>query len=335
MIDIFWILTIYQHDWLIKGEQMIKTLGIVMDPIESISPYKDTTLLLLLAAQEKGWKIKYMEQHDLSLDNDDPVASMTELSVKDDEFSWFSKGKKELGMLSDLDVILMRKDPPFDTEYIYTTYILEAAEKLGVMVFNKPQSLRDCNEKIFATHFPQCMPPLIISSAAEQIKSFLKIHLDIVLKPLDGMGGASIFKVSKNDVNINVIIETLTNNGTKTIMAQKFIPEISEGDKRIIMIDGEPVPYCLARVPPVGDIRGNLAVGGKGVVQPLSKRDFWIADQVGETLKGKGILFAGLDIIGDYMTEINITSPTCAREIDREKSTDIGGKLLAAIEKSL
>jgi len=314
---------------------MTKTLGVVMDAIESINPYKDTTLLLLLAAQARGWEIMYMQQHDLSLDNENPVARMAKLTVKDQQKDWFSAGESKIRDLSDLNVILMRKDPPFDTEYIYTTYILEAAEKLGVMVLNKPQSLRDCNEKIFAASFPQCMPPLLISSDAAQIKSFYGEHRNIVLKPLDGMGGASIFKVSENDLNLNVIIETLTCNGTKTIMAQKFIPDIKLGDKRILMIDGDPVPYCLARIPPKGDIRGNLAVGGTGVVRPLGERDRWIASQIGPILKTKGILFAGLDVIGDYLTEINITSPTCAREIDREKSTDIGGKLIIAIEKNL
>ncbi|MFT7267784.1 MAG: glutathione synthase [Porticoccus sp.] len=206
---------------------------------------------------------------------------------------------------------------------------------MGVMVLNKPQSLRDCNEKIFAASFPQCTPPLLVSRDVGQIKKFYKKHHDIVLKPLDGMGGASIFKIGKNDLNLNVIIETLTDNGRKTIMAQKFIPEIKLGDKRILMIEGEPVPYCLARIPPEGDIRGNLAVGGKGVVQPLSENDLWIASQVGPVLKEKGILFAGLDVIGSYLTEINITSPTCAREIDREQHTDIGAQLLAAIEKNL
>ena len=314
---------------------MTKTLGVVMDSIESINPCKDTTLLLLLAAQNRGWEIMYMQQHDLSLENENPVASMSQLRVKDHQTDWFSLGQPKLTSLSDLNVILMRKDPPFDTEYIYTTYILEAAEKLGVMVLNKPQSLRDCNEKIFASSFPQCTPPLLVSRDVGQIKNFYKKHHDIVLKPLDGMGGASIFKIGKNDLNLNVIIETLTDNGLKTIMAQKFIPEIKLGDKRILMIEGEPVPYCLARIPPEGDIRGNLAAGGKGVVQPLSKNDLWIASQVGPILKEKGILFAGLDVIGSHLTEINITSPTCAREIDREQHTDIGAQLLVAIEKNL
>jgi glutathione synthase len=314
---------------------MTKTIGVVMDSIESITPYKDTTLLLLLTAQTRGWKIMYMEQNDLYLNDNIPSASMVELKVQDDEAKWFSKGDIEFQPLSNLNVILMRKDPPFNTEYIYTTYILEAAEKLGVTVINKPQSLRDYNEKIFSTLFPQCIPPLIVSSHSGKIKKFLNKQDEIILKPLDGMGGSSIFKVCNSDPNLNVIIETLTCKGTQTIMAQKFIPDIIKGDKRILMIGGEPIPYCLARIPPKGDIRGNLAIGGKGIVQELDDRDLWIANQVGGFLKEKGIIFAGLDVIGNYLTEINITSPTCAREIEREKSIDIGGKLFDAIERYL
>lgn len=314
---------------------MKKTIGIVMDSIESITPYKDTTLLLLLAAQTRGWKIMYMEQNDLYLDNNIPTAGMVELEVRDDDAKWFSKGNIKFQPLSNLNVILMRKDPPFNTEYIYTTYILEAAEKLGVMVINKPQSLRDYNEKIFSTLFPQCIPPLVVSSDLEKIKKFVNMHGETILKPLDGMGGSSIFKVSNSDPNLNVIIETLTCKETKTIMAQKFIPDIIKGDKRILMIEGEPIPYCLARIPPKGDTRGNLAVGGKGIVQALDDRDLWIASQVGGFLKEKGIILAGLDVIGSYLTEINITSPTCAREIEREKSIDIGGKLFDVIERYL
>jgi len=314
---------------------MIKTIGVVMDSIESITPYKDTTLLLLLTAQTRGWKIMYMEQNDLYLNNNIPSASMVELKVQDDEAKWFSKGDVEFQPLSNLNVILMRKDPPFNTEYIYTTYILEAAEKLGVTVINKPQSLRDYNEKIFSTLFPQCIPPLIVSSHSGKIKKFLDTQGEIILKPLDGMGGSSIFKVGNSDPNLNVIIETLTCKGTQTIMAQKFIPDIIKGDKRILMIGGEPIPYCLARIPPKGDIRGNLAIGGKGIVQELDDRDLWIANQVGGFLKEKGIILAGLDVIGSYLTEINITSPTCAREIEREKSINIGGKLFDVIERYL
>ena len=314
---------------------MTKTIGVVMDSIESITPYKDTTFLLLLTAQTRGWKIMYMEQNDLYLNNNVPSASMVELKVQDDEAKWFSKDDVESQPLSNLNVILMRKDPPFNTEYIYTTYILEAAETLGVTVINKPQSLRDYNEKIFSSLFPQCIPPLIVSSHSGKIKEFLNAQGEIILKPLDGMGGSSIFKVGNSDPNLNVIIETLTCKGTQTIMAQKFIPDIIKGDKRILMIGGEPIPYCLARIPPKGDIRGNLAMGGKGIVQELDDRDLWIANQVGGFLKEKGIILAGLDVIGSYLTEINITSPTCAREIEREKSIDIGGKLFDVIERYL
>jgi glutathione synthase len=314
---------------------MTKIIGVVMDPIASINPHKDTTLVLLLAAQRRGWEIKYMEQGSLALDNGEPIANMASLQVRDHATSWFTLGESKIETLSSLDVILMRKDPPFDSEYIYSTYILEAAEKRGALVVNKPQSLRDCNEKVFATLFPQCSPPLLVSRDAHQLKNFYQTHHDIVLKPLDGMGGTSIFKVGPDDPNLNVIIETLTMNGTRTIMAQKFIPQIDAGDKRILMVDGEPIPHCLARIPPEGDIRGNLAVGGTGVVQPLSERDLWIANQIGPTLKEKGILFAGLDVIGDYLTEINVTSPTCAREIDRQEPMDIGGKLMNAIEQRI
>lgn len=312
---------------------MTKTLGVVMDPINAIHAYKDTTLALLLAAQRRGWSLIYMEQPSLALANGEPIAHMAPLQVREHDTNWFTLGEPELLPLGELDVILMRKDPPFDSEYIYSTYILEAAEKRGVLVVNKPQSLRDCNEKVFATLFPQCSPPLLVSRDAKQLKNFHKTHGNIVLKPLDGMGGTAVFQVREDDPNLNVIIETLTINGTRTIMAQKFIPQISAGDKRILMIDGEPIPYCLARIPPEGDIRGNLAVGGTGVVQPLSERDQWIAQQIGPVLKEKGILFAGLDVIGDYLTEINVTSPTCAREIDRQESTNIGDKLMDAIEQ--
>ncbi|MDX2349798.1 MAG: glutathione synthase [Porticoccus sp.] len=314
---------------------MKRTLGVVMDPISNISVIKDTTLALLLAAQSRGWQLMYMEQADLALENNIPVASLKPLQVRDDAADWYTLGEPQLQSLSELDVLLMRKDPPFDSEYIYSTYILEAAEKCGVLVINKPQSLRDCNEKVFATLFPECSPPLLVSRDKNRLKHFHKTHGNVVFKPLDGMGGTAVFQVRQDDPNLNVIIEMLTIDGARTIMAQKFIPDISNGDKRILMVDGEPIPYCLARIPPEGDIRGNLAVGGTGVVRPLSERDLWIAQQVGPVLKEKAILFAGLDVIGDYLTEINVTSPTCAREIDREQATDIGGKLMDAIEKRL
>jgi len=314
---------------------MTRTLGVVMDPIEKINPKKDTTLVLLLAAQQQGWQLMYMEQSWLAIENGEATASMAPLEVYDDTESWFKLDERRQEPLASLDAIIMRKDPPFDSEYIYTTYILEAAERLGTLVVNKPQSLRDCNEKVFATLFPECSPPLLVSRDPKQLKAFRQLHEDVVYKPLDGMGGTAVFRVRPDDPNLSVIIEMLTQHGQQTIMAQKFIPDISNGDKRILMVDGEPIPYCLARIPAKGELRGNLAAGGSGVVRPLSDRDRWIAAQIGPVLKDKGILFAGLDVIGDYLTEINITSPTCAREINREQDTDIGGKLMDAIAKRL
>jgi glutathione synthase len=306
-------------------------LGVVMDPIAAINYKKDTTLAMLWAAQARGWALTYMEQGDLFLDSGVPRARQRPLQVFRDPARWFELGAANLSNLADLDVILMRKDPPFDNEFIYSTYILEAAERLGVLVINEPQSLRDCNEKMFATQFPQCCPPLLVSRDAVLLKDFHQRHGDVVFKPLDGMGGSSVFRVRHDDPNLNVILETLTAHGTKTIMAQKYLPEIVDGDKRILMIDGEPVPYCLARVPMAGETRGNLAAGGSGRPQPLSERDRWIAAQVGPELKRRGLLFVGLDVIGDYLTEINVTSPTCAREIDAAYDTDIGGRLMDCI----
>jgi len=314
---------------------MSKFLGVVMDPIKSINYHKDTTLALLLAAQNQGYELFYMEQNSLFIDSTGPGAKMSSLKVHADANSWYELGESIIKPLSDLDVILMRKDPPFDSEFIYSTYILEAAERLGTLIVNKPQSLRDCNEKVFATEFPQCTPPLLASSDPELLKQFLGEHKEVVYKPLDGMGGTSIFRVQQGDQNLNVIIETLTNYGQNTIMAQKYLPEILSGDKRILVIDGEVVPYCVARIPAAGEFRGNLAAGGRGVVQPLSKRDHWIAQQIAPTLVNKGLLFVGLDVIGDYLTEINVTSPTCVREIDNAKDTDIGGQLMRAIAKRL
>lgn len=314
---------------------MPKFLGVVMDPIESINYHKDTSLALLLAAQRSGFQLFYMQQADLFIDNDGAKAKMRPLTVTADSNSWFDLGKTHIKRLADLDVILMRKDPPFDSEFIYSTYILEAAERQGTLVVNKPQSLRDCNEKVFATDFPQCIPPLLVSRDNQMLKAFLEQHDEVVYKPLDGMGGTSIFRVKQGDQNLNVILETLTNYGNDTIMAQKYLPEITQGDKRVLIVDGEVVPFCLARIPSAGEFRGNLAAGGKGRVQALSERDKWIASQVAPSLKEKGLLFVGLDIIGDYLTEINVTSPTCVREIDAAENTAIGDRLMQAIGRRL
>ena len=310
-------------------------LGVVMDPIADINYKKDTTLAMLWAAQARDWQLYYMEQKDLYLEQGVARARMAGLSVFHDPDAWFALAEPEDRDLAELDVVLMRKDPPFDNEYIYSTYILEEAERKGTLIVNRCQSLRDCNEKVFATHFPQCCPPVLVSADMARLKAFHQHHQDAIFKPLDGMGGDAIFRAKPDDPNVSVILEMLTQHGRQTIMAQQFIPDIKDGDKRILMIRGEPVPYCLARVPLVGETRGNLAAGGSGRPQPLSDRDLWIADQIGPSLREKGLLFAGIDVIGDYLTEINVTSPTCIREIDAGYDLDIGGQLMDCIAEEL
>ena len=310
-------------------------VGIVMDPIAGISYKKDSSLAMLLAAQDRGWTLFYMEQQDLYLNEGKARARMKPLKVFANPQKWFELDAETDTALSDLDVILMRKDPPFDMEFVYSTYLLEQAERDGVLIVNKPQSLRDCNEKLFATQFTQCTPPTVVSRRADVLREFAALHGDVILKPLDGMGGTSIFRHRVGDPNLSVILETLTANGTQQIMAQGYLPGIKDGDKRILMIDGEPVPYCLARIPAQGETRGNLAAGGRGEARPLSDKDRWIAEQVGPTLREKGLLFVGLDVIGEHLTEINVTSPTCIREIDNAFGTNIGALLMDAIERKL
>lgn len=310
-------------------------LGIVMDPIARISYKKDSSLAMLLAAQARGWELVYMEQPDLYQTSGEPRARTRALKVFADPARWYELGEEQDIALTELDAVLMRKDPPFDIEFIYSTYLLEAAERAGVLIVNKPQSLRDCNEKLFATQFPQCNPPTLVSRRQDILRAFAQEHGDVILKPLDEMGGASIFRHRAGDPNLSVILETLTHNGAHQIMAQAYVPEIVNGDKRILMIDGEPVDYCLARIPAQGETRGNLAAGGRGEARPLTERDRWIAAQVGPSLREKGLLFVGLDVIGDYLTEVNVTSPTCIREIDAAFDTDIGGKLMDAIARKL
>ena len=314
---------------------MTVKLGVVMDPIADINVKKDTTLAMLLAAQRRGGELYYMEQSDLSLDQGLARATVRRLSVEDNPESWFEVGSPQDIALSDLDVVLMRKDPPFDMDFIYSTYILEAAQREGTLVVNDPRSLRDCNEKLFATQFPQCCPPLIVAASAARLKAFHAEHGDVIFKPLDGMGGASIFRVKAGDPNLSVIIETLTDHGRQQIMAQKFLPEIVDGDKRILMVDGVPAEFGLARIPMSGETRGNLAAGGSGVAMPLTDRERWICSQVAPVLREKGLLFVGLDVIGDYLTEINVTSPTCVRELDRAHQLDIAGDLMEAIASKL
>lgn len=314
---------------------MKRHIGIVMDPISNIKVKKDSSFAMLLAAQARGWSISYMEQGDLFLSEGIASAEMQSLKVTDDSSNWYQLGQKEIRPLSSLDTILMRLDPPFNMEYIYTTYLLEQAESTGVLVVNHPQSLRDANEKLFTAWFPQCCPPTLVTSREHLLKDFHQQHGDIILKPLDGMGGASIFRVSSTDPNRSVIIETLTQHGQKAIMAQRFIPEISDGDKRILLINGEAIPYALARIPAEGETRGNLAAGGRAEGRLLTERDQWICQQVGPTLRKKGLLFVGLDVIGDYLTEINVTSPTCIRELDALFKLDIAGELMACIDQNL
>ena len=310
-------------------------LGVVMDPIEGINVKKDSTLAMLLAAQKRQWDIHYMEMNDIYVEDGSAVARNRRLRVADDDCDWYQFQGEEVTSLADFDVILMRKDPPFDMEFIYATYILELAAIQGALVINNPASLRDANEKMFITHFPQCIAPTLVTRESSQIRDFIAKHGEIILKPLDGMGGSSIFRIKHGDPNTNVAIETLSALGTRFIMIQKYISEISEGDKRILLINGEPIDYALARVPLAGETRGNLAAGGTGSGIELSERDRWICEQVAPVLIEKGLMFVGLDVIGDFLTEINVTSPTCIRELDSIYNIDIASKLMDCIQTSV
>ncbi len=306
-------------------------LGVIMDPIDGINIKKDSTFAMLLAAQKRGWKLYYMEQGDLFVAEQQARANSRILSVQDDKSDWFRFHQSATIALSELDALLMRKDPPFDIEYIYTTYILELASNEGLLVVNDPASLRDVNEKMYINRFPQCIAPTLVTRNPEQIRTFIREQEIAVLKPLEGMGGKSVFRVEHGDPNTSVIIETLTDSHQRFIMAQKYLSAIHEGDKRILLIDGEPVEYALARIPMQGETRGNLAAGGAGRGVELSERDRWICDQVGPVLREKGLMFVGLDVIGDYLTEINVTSPTCIRELDSLYNIDISDQLMNAI----
>ncbi len=311
-------------------------LGVVMDPIAEIKYAKDSTLAMLLAAQARGFELQYLEQGDLSLRDGVAFGRMRPLTVRADPSTWFALGEPRVAPLSELDCILMRKDPPFDTEYIYTTYILERAEEQGVLVVNRPQGLRDMNEKVYTAWFPQCCAPTLITRNMGDMEAFLREHDRIVCKPLYGMGGRSIFVIERGDKNTNVIFETLTDYGRRFAIVQRYIPDITTtGDSRVLLVDGEPVPYALARIPASTDHRGNLAAGAKGVGRPLNERDRWLAQQIGPTLAAKGMLFVGLDVIGGYVTEINVTSPTGIRELDAQFGLNIGDLLMQAVERRL
>ncbi|HWJ34822.1 MAG TPA: glutathione synthase [Steroidobacteraceae bacterium] len=311
-------------------------LVVVMDPIEQIKPAKDSTLAILLAAQARGWELFYAEQKDLYLRDGVAWARLAALEVFDDLRAWFTRGAASIARLGDYDVILMRKDPPFDTEYIYSTYILERAQTQGALVCNSPQGLRDMNEKVYTAWFPECCAPTLITRDMHDMSEFLREHGKAVCKPLDGMGGRSIFVLEQGDKNRNVVFETLTEYGTRYAIVQRYLPEIvTAGDCRVILVDGEPVAFALQRMPDAGDHRGNLAAGARAESRPLNDRDRWLCSVIGPKLKAAGMIFVGLDVIGDYVTEINVTSPTGIRELDKKHGVDIGGMLVSAISRTL
>ncbi len=309
--------------------------AVVMDPINAINTAKDSTFAMLLEAQRRSYTLHYIKPQSLSVRNGQAWARMASLKVTDRPENWFELGAFESKPLSDMQVVLMRSDPPVDSHYLHDSQILGLAQKSGVLIVNDPQGLRDLNEKLAALLFPECCPETLVSRDKDELKAFVASHGEAVLKPLDGMGGRSIFRASHQDSNLNVILETLTEGGKALTMAQRYIPEISQGDKRILMIDGEPVPYCLARIPQGTEFRGNLAAGGRGEGRPLSECDRWIAAQVGPELKRRGMIFVGLDVIGDYLTEVNVTSPTCIRELDKQFGLNIAGQMFDAIEVRL
>ena len=305
----------------------------VIDPVSKLKAYKDSSVAMMREAAQRGHQIYVLRQQDLLLRDQQVLAFAKSLRVSKDNASWFELSAATVTSLAMFDAVLMRKDPPFDTEYLYTTHLLELAVAQGARVFNRPAALRDFNEKLAIARFPQFTVPTLVSRRADVIKAFIAEYQDVILKPLDGMGGAGIFRVSHEGVNLNVIIETLTQLETRTIMAQRYIPAISAGDKRILLINGEPVPYALARIPAKGETRGNLAAGGRGVAQPLSVRDREIATTLGSELRELGLFLVGLDVIGDYLTEINVTSPTGLVEISQQTDCNVAGMLIDALEQ--
>jgi glutathione synthase len=313
-----------------------KRLGVVMDPIGAINYAKDSTLAMLLAAQARGFALSYLEQRDLSLRDGVALGRTRPLTVRADPSDWFTLGEAAVEPLGALACLLMRKDPPFDTEYIYSSYILERAEDAGVLLVNRPQGLRDMNEKVYTAWFPQCCAPTLITRDMADMAAFLAEHGKVVVKPLHGMGGSSIFVLGKADLNARVVFETLTDYGRRFAITQRYLPEIAQtGDARVLLVDGAPVPYALARMPSAEDHRGNLAAGAKGVGRPLNDRDRWLAGEIGPALAARGMLFVGLDVIGGFVTEINVTSPTGIRELDKQFGTNIADLLMAAIERRL
>ncbi len=310
-------------------------LGILMDPIDGIKVAKDTTLAMMLAAQKRGWSLHYFEREGLFMRDGEPAAAISEIEVFDNEKRWFDRKPAADKPLADVDCILMRLDPPFNMNYVFATYFLQRAADRGVLVLNDPGALRDINEKMYTAWFPDCCPPTLITSRSDLLRDFHAEHGDIIVKPLDGMGGASIFRLRENDPNVSVVLETMTDFGSIQIMAQRYIPEISDGDKRILVVNGKPVSHALARMPAAGETRGNLAAGGTGIAVPLTDRDREIVDTIGPELKKRDVLFAGIDVIGNWVTEINVTSPTCVRELDAQCGLDIGSVFMDAIDERL
>ncbi|MDC1220521.1 glutathione synthase [Candidatus Thioglobus sp.] len=310
-------------------------LAVLMDDISSIKPIKDSSFAMMLEAQKRGWDIYTFDSTDMFYGDGKVIANARKTFVKDSEHEWYKCEAAEELQLTNIDVVFMRKDPPFDMDYIYATYLLEQAEDSGVLVVNKPSSLRDANEKLFALNFPDCIPETVVSSNIEKLSEFISKIKTAVVKPLDGMGGTDIFKLAKGDKNIEEVLLKITNQGSRYIMAQEFLPEIKDGDKRILLINGRPVDYALARIPAEGNFKGNLAAGAKGVGQPLSERDRYLCSQIAPMLIEKELMFVGLDVIGDYITEINVTSPTCIRELDSQFNLNISSILLDEVEVKL
>ena len=311
-------------------------LVVVMDPLATIKPAKDSTLAILQAAQARGWEIFYAEQKDIFLRDGIAFGRLSPLQILEDPRNWFARGAASIARLGDYDVILMRKDPPFDMEYIYSTYILERAAEQGARVFNGPQGLRDMNEKVYTAWFPECCAPTLVTRDMHDMADFLNEHGRAVCKPLDGMGGRSIFVLEQGDKNRNVVFETLTDYGRRYAIVQRYLPEIvTAGDCRVLLVDGEPVPFALQRIPSADDNRGNLAAGARAESRPLNDRDRWLCGVIGPKLKAAGMIFVGLDVIGDYVTEINVTSPTGIRELNKKHDVDIGGMLINAISRSM
>ncbi len=308
-------------------------LAVILDPLDAIKTYKDTTYAIMREAAQRGHGVNALMQGDVFLRDGMVSGYARELTLKDDAHDWYQAGESRAAALKDFDAVLMRKDPPFDMEYVYSTYLLELAEQQGAHIVNSPRAIRDYNEKLAIAKFPEFITPTLVARNADEVRDFIREHGDCILKPLDGMGGTGIFRVSPTETNLNAIIEVLTQEGARTIMAQRLIPEISKGDKRVLVIDGKVVPYVLARIPKAGETRGNLARGGTGVAQPISKREREIAEALGPKLKSDGLLLVGLDIIGDYLTEVNVTSPTCMREIEDQTGFNSAALMVDALER--